>query len=104
MEGAEAQVFAGMANLLESGVVRRVCFELIRPLLGDDWDGFARRLKALEAGGWRFATIPDSGIPEPAELDALLERGWLSQVAMLRPISPRRGRTTHGRTGSRRTS
>ena len=88
VEGAEEQVFAGMTQLLESGVVRRVSFELIRPLLGDDWDGFARRLKALEAGGWRFATIPDSGIPEPAELDALLERGWLSQVAMLTADQP----------------
>ena len=88
VEGAEAQVFAGMANLLESGVVRRVCFEMTRPLVGDDWDGFARRLKALEAKGWRFATIPESGIPEPAALDALLERGWWSQVAMLRPDQP----------------
>jgi FkbM family methyltransferase len=88
VEGAEEQVFAGMSNLLESGVVRRVCFEMIRPLLGDDWDGFARRLKALESKGWRFATLPDSGIPELVELDRLLDRGWWSQVAMLRPDTP----------------
>ncbi len=37
VEGAEEQVFAGMAGLLDSGTVRRVSFELIRPLLGDDW-------------------------------------------------------------------
>lgn len=85
VEGAEEQVFAGMSNLLESGVVRQVCFEMIRPLLGNDWGGFAKRLKALESKGWRFATLPDSGIPEPAELDRLLDRGWWSQVAMLGP-------------------
>ena len=84
VEGAEEQVFAGMAGLLDSGVVRRVCFEMIRPSLGDEWDAFARRLKAYEAGGWSFATLTESGRAEPAELDALLERGWWSQVAMLR--------------------
>ena len=84
VEGAEEQVFAGMSGLLASGVVRRVCFEMIRPSIGADWDRFAGRLKALEADGWRFATLTDSGFPEPAELDGLLERGWWSQVAMLR--------------------
>ena len=84
VEGAEEQVFAGMSGLLDSGVVRRVCFEMIRPSLGDDWDAFARRLKALEERGWSFATLAESGHAEPAELDALLERGWWSQVAMLR--------------------
>jgi FkbM family methyltransferase len=84
VEGAEEKVFAGMSGLLESGVVQRVCFELIRVALGDDWEPFARRLKALEAGGWRFATLPDSGIPERADLDRLLDHGRYSQVAMLR--------------------
>jgi FkbM family methyltransferase len=84
VEGAEEQVFAGMTGILASGVVRRVCFELIRPWIGADWDAFARRLKALEAGGWRFATVPESGVPNPSELDALLDHGWLSQVVMFR--------------------
>ena len=84
VEGAEEQVFAGMSGLLASGIVRRVCFEMIRQTMGSDWDPFARRLKALEASGWRFATLADSGSPEPAELDGLLDRGWWSQVAMFR--------------------
>jgi FkbM family methyltransferase len=92
VEGAEEHVFAGMSNLLESGIVRRVCFEMIRPLLGDDWDSFARRLKALESKGWRFATLPDSGIPELVELDHVLDRGWWSQIAMLRPDTLSTGR------------
>jgi FkbM family methyltransferase len=85
VEGAEEQVFAGMSGLLASGIVRRVCFEMIREWIGADWDRFASRLKALEANGWRFATLTDSGFPEPAELDGLLERGLWSQIAMLRP-------------------
>ena len=83
VEGAEAQVFAGMEGLLASGIVRRVCFEMVRPGMGSDWEPFARRLKALEAAGWRFATLREDGSPEPAELDGLLDRGWWSQVAML---------------------
>jgi hypothetical protein len=42
------------------------------------------RLKALEAAGWRLATLREDGTPEPAGLDGLLDRGWWSQVAMLR--------------------
>jgi len=83
VEGAEEQVFAGMSELLRAGVVRRVCFELIKPSLGADWDRFARRLKGLEAEGWRFATLTDAGVAESAELDVLLDRGWWSQVLML---------------------
>jgi FkbM family methyltransferase len=85
VEGAEEQVFAGMAGLLDSGVVRWVAFELYRPLMGDDWEPFARRLKALESAGWSFATLPDSGIPESVALDAVLDRGWFSQVVMTSP-------------------
>lgn len=82
VEGAEEKAFAGMAGLLDAGVVERVCFEMIRPWMGDDWAPFVKRLKAFEAAGWRFATLPDSGVPEAAELDALLDRGWSSQVLM----------------------
>jgi FkbM family methyltransferase len=89
VEGAEEQVFAGMSGLLASGVVRCVCFEMIRTWMGADWDRFASRLKGLEANGWRFATLTDSGFPEPAELDGLLDRGLWSQVAMLRGGSGR---------------
>lgn len=84
VEGAEEQVFAGMAGLLAAGTVRRVCFELIESSIGRDWEAFARRLKALEADGWRFHTLTDAGAVEPAALDALLDGGHWSQVAMLR--------------------
>jgi len=82
VEGGEEQVFAGMEATLARGAVRRVAFELSRDRLGADWPAFADRLRALAAGGWTFATLPDSGIPEPAPLDGLLERGQVSQVLM----------------------
>jgi FkbM family methyltransferase len=84
VEGGEEQVFAGMERLLGSGAVRRVSFELARDWLGADWAPFAERLRGLAAGGWAFATIPNSGIPEPASLDALLERERVSQVLLTR--------------------
>jgi hypothetical protein len=73
-----------MAGLLASGSVRCVCFEMIRPSIGADWDGFASRLKSLEADGWEFATLTDAGSTEPAALDRLLDHGWWSQVCMTR--------------------
>ena len=51
VEGAEEQVFAGMANLLESRVVRRVCFEMIRPQLGADWERLRPPLEGLRGQG-----------------------------------------------------
>ena len=87
VEGAEERVFAGMERALASGAVRRVCFEMVRELLGADWEPFAARLHALGQDGWRFATIPDSGVPEPTTLDALIERGHFSQVLMT-PATP----------------
>jgi FkbM family methyltransferase len=84
VEGGEEQVFAGMEGTLASGAVRRVCFELAREWLGDDWAPFTGRLRGLAAAGWAFATIPASGIPEPTPLEALLERGHVSQVLMAR--------------------
>jgi FkbM family methyltransferase len=87
VEGAEAQVFAGMERTLASGAIRRVCFELIRDSLGADWEPFIARLRTLAADGWRFATLPDSGVPEPVTIDALVERGHFSQVLMT-PATP----------------
>lgn len=82
VEGAEEQVFAGMAELLASGVVRRISFEVARELMGDDWAPFVRRLHDLRGRGWAFATLAASGDPEPIELDAVVARGRFSQVLM----------------------
>jgi FkbM family methyltransferase len=87
VEGAEEQVFAGMERTLASGAIRRVCFELVRESLGTDWEPLIARLRALAASGWRFATLPDSGVPEPVTIDALVERGHFSQVLMT-PATP----------------
>jgi FkbM family methyltransferase len=84
VEGAEEQVFAGMESLLASGVVRRVSFEMAREWIGDDWEPFTRRLRALEGVGWMFHTISEAGLPEPIALDAVFERGRFSQVLMQR--------------------
>ncbi|HET8672264.1 MAG TPA: FkbM family methyltransferase [Thermoleophilaceae bacterium] len=84
VEGAENMVFAGMEELLASGVVRRVSFEIARSHFGDDWEEFASRLHHLQAEGWAFATISHTGEPEPAALEDLLLRPQVSQVLMTR--------------------
>jgi FkbM family methyltransferase len=84
VEGAEEQVFAGMEGLLESGVVRRVSFEIARSHIGDDWPRFSERLARLRDTGWEFSTISESGEPEAASLDELFQRPQVSQVLMTR--------------------
>jgi FkbM family methyltransferase len=82
VEGAEEQVFAGMEQLLASGAVRRVSFEVARELMGDDWRPFAERLRRLADEGWEFCTISDAGEPVPISPAAIVERGRFSQVLM----------------------
>jgi hypothetical protein len=82
VQGAEERVFAGMEELLGSGVVRRVSFAMARSQLGDDWEPFRRRLLGLRDAGWAFSTIAESGEPEPAALEALFDRSPISQVLM----------------------
>lgn len=84
VEGAEEQVFAGMTGLLESGVVQRVSFELSRDSMGEEWEPFTERLRDLAARDWSFSLIAASGEPEPATLEAILERGRFPQVLMAR--------------------
>ena len=84
VEGAEEQVFAGMNQLLASGAVKRVSFEVARELMGDDWKPFADRLRRLASEGWEFCTITEAGEPEPISLDAIVDRGRFSQVLMQR--------------------
>jgi FkbM family methyltransferase len=82
VEGAEDQVFAGMEQLLASGVVKRVSFEVAREHMGDEWESFTERLRRLEGESWAFSTISDTGELEPITLSALFERGRFSQVLM----------------------
>jgi FkbM family methyltransferase len=84
VEGAEEQVFAGMEQMLASGAVRRVSFEVARELMGDDWMPFAERLRRLADEGWEFCTISDAGEPAPISIAAILERGRFPQVLMQR--------------------
>jgi FkbM family methyltransferase len=84
VEGAEEQVFAGMEQLLASGAVKRVSFEVACDLMGNDWKPFAERLSRLADEGWGFCTISDAGEPEPISVAAIRERGRFSQVLMQR--------------------
>ena len=84
VEGAEEQVFAGMANLLESRVVRRVCFEVSREHMGEEWEPFTERMRRLEGGGWTFSTISEAGEAALTPLTVAFERGRFSQVLMQR--------------------
>jgi FkbM family methyltransferase len=84
VEGAENQVFTGMEQLLASGVVRRVSFELAREHMGDEWKPFTERLRGLEADGWTFSTISDTGEPQSIALRTVFERGRFSHVLMQR--------------------
>jgi FkbM family methyltransferase len=87
VEGAEEKVFSGMEGLLASGAVERVCFEFSRAHLGEDAEAFSRRLRGYEGDGWRFATLPASGVPEHAPVDEIIARGLVSQIVMTpRPV------------------
>jgi FkbM family methyltransferase len=60
VEGGEAHVLAGAPYSLSSGRVRRIIFEFLPGLLGDDWEDAAARLRELETSGWKFFLPRDS--------------------------------------------
>ena len=82
VEGGEEQVLAGMERLMAQGVVQRVCFELIRDRMGDDWAPLIRRLRSLDADGWRFAVLTADGVAHRVALDEILSVGHWPQVVM----------------------
>ena len=85
VEGAEHRVLNGATRLLESGVVRRVAFELVRHHMGDDWAPFCAQLRGLRAAGWSFERLDADGTPFADDLERILEVGWFSQVIMRAP-------------------
>jgi FkbM family methyltransferase len=84
VEGAEEQVFAGMEQLLASGAVMLVSFEVASELMGQEWELFIERLRRLADEGWEFCTISDAGEPTPISPAAIRDRGRFSQVLMQR--------------------
>lgn len=88
VEGGEEQVLAGMSGLLASGTVDRVCFELLRDRMGDDYAALGERLRGLVAAGWRTAYVSDEGTVEPIGLDALLAHGNWPHALLERPGLP----------------
>ena len=52
--------------------------------MGDEWTPFTERLRGLEADGWTFSTISDTGEPQPIALPTVFERGRFSHVLMQR--------------------
>jgi FkbM family methyltransferase len=82
VEGAEEQVFAGMEQLLASGAVMLVSFEVASELMGQEWELFIERLRRLADEGWEFCTISDAGEPTPISPAAIRDRGRFSQVLM----------------------
>jgi FkbM family methyltransferase len=84
VEGAEEQVFAGMEQLLASGAVMRVSFEVASELMGHEWEHFVERVRRLADEGWEFCTISDTGEPTPISPAAICDRGRFSQVLMQR--------------------
>jgi FkbM family methyltransferase len=88
VEGGEEQVFAGMEGLISSGVVERICFELLRDRMGSDWGPMAARLRRFAAAGWSFAVLDADGRAVVADVEKLLEAGSFSQVLLVRPGVP----------------
>jgi FkbM family methyltransferase len=85
VEGGEEQVLAGMETLVSCGTVQRICLELLRERMGEDWGPITQRLRTLGAAGWTLATIGGGGETVPVSVDRVIEHGMFSQVLLERP-------------------
>jgi FkbM family methyltransferase len=84
VEGAECSVMKGMTGLIDAGRIDRVCFEVYRDRMGDDWGEFSGLLRRHARHGWHFHDIASDGSLTGLDLEKLLEVGRYSQVAMCR--------------------
>jgi FkbM family methyltransferase len=85
VEGAEYRALVGARELLRSGVVRRVCLEVVRRRMGADWDPFVDLLRELQSTGWHFSRLDERGRRIPLPLNELVDGGWFSQVLLEPP-------------------
>ena len=85
VEGAEEQVLAGMQGLTDTGVVQRICMELLRSRMGEDWEAIAQRLRAMTDAGWTLSLLGQRGERCPIALSTVLEEGRYSQLLLERP-------------------
>jgi FkbM family methyltransferase len=82
VEGAELGVLQGARGLLEAGVVRRLCVEVLRSRMGSDWEPFVELLRGMESGGWRLSRLDGAGRRVPLPFDELVAVGRFSQVLL----------------------
>jgi FkbM family methyltransferase len=84
VEGAEEQVLAGMQGLIDSGAVQRICMELLRSRMGDDWEAISQRLTSMTDAGWTLSLLGQRGERQPVALSTVLENGRYSQLLLQR--------------------
>ncbi|UWZ35604.1 FkbM family methyltransferase [Dactylosporangium roseum] len=84
VEGAEADVLAGMAGWLAGARDVAIAVEVVRNRMGERWPAFAEQLAGLVADGWRLAVIQQDGSAAPVDLSLVLKAGWFDNVALLR--------------------
>jgi len=83
IEGGEFQALSGARLLVETGKIKRLLFELNRPMLGRDWSPLRRLLHEWQQGaGATFHLLDPSGRPAPAPLKAVFERDFVPAVLM----------------------
>lgn len=85
VEGGEERVLDGMEGLLASGVVHRICLELLRHRLADDWEPICARLCRMHTAGWTLSLIGATGEPTPVDLDQVIGHGTFSQLLLTCP-------------------
>jgi hypothetical protein len=73
-----------MSELIDTGRIDRVCFEVYRDRMGDAWPEFTELLRGYAGTGWHFHDITADGGLTDLELERLLEVGRYSQVVMCR--------------------
>jgi FkbM family methyltransferase len=80
VEGAEYKVLLGAKDLLQSGKVKNVVFELNKNMLGDETEKLVELLKELKEGGALFYAFTQQGETIHVQLDDLLQHDYVDNI------------------------
>ncbi len=82
VEGGELAALRGLSRLVDAELLTNVVFELVRSLIGDDWEDLVELLAAWRTAGWGYSSISAAGELVPLDFQEMVRVSNYTSVVM----------------------